>query len=310
MAESSNYRLVTRPDLDGIVCGALLEERGMIDDVLFVHPIQIQHETVEIGSRDILANLPHHRDAHLIFDHHSSEIERVGNVDDGHVIDADAPSAARVVYDHLGGSEGLPEIDPTMIDAVDNADSAAFSMEDILTPTGWLLLHFIVDPRTGLDGFKSFSVERDTMLKALITYCRHTPIDEILAHPDVVERIDAYTYYNEFAELQIVRCSELKDRVVITDYRAEEKIYPVNRFMVYGIFPESRVSMSLRPGLEAGRTEIAVGRSILDRSSEINLGSLMLRYGGGGHAAAATCQIANDAVADTVAEVVAELNES
>lgn len=307
MSETAPYRLVTRPDFDGVCCGALLEEEGLVSDVLFVHPREIQHGEVEIGPNDILANLPHHPNAHLVFDHHISEIARVGDGVTNHVIDGTAPSAARVIYEYYGGGSHFTEIDPEMIEAVDIADSAAFTMEDVLIPEDWLLLHFIVDPRTGLEDFKTFEVPRDVMMRALITYCRHTPISEIIEHPDVSERTETYLYYNEFAELQLVRCSEMRGDVVITDYRKEEPTYPVNRFMVYGIYPDATNSISLRPGLHDGMTEIAAGRSILNRASHVNLGAIMLKHGGGGHAAAATCQVPDDKVAETVEAILADI---
>ncbi len=306
---TGRFRLVTRPDFDGVVCGALLEEKGLISDVIFVHPRQIQHGEVEIGEGDILANLPHHPAAQMIFDHHVSEIERVGENAPNHIINPTAASAARVIYDHYGGAAHFPAIDPDMIDAVDIADSAAFSMEDVLIPEDWLLLHFVVDPRTGLEEFQTFNVPRDQMMRALITYCRHTPISEIIEHPDVSDRIETYLYYNEFAERQMIACTKDHGTAVVTDYRGEEKVYPVNRFMIYGIFPSAQTSISLRPGLREGMTEIAVGRSIINRGSTIDLGSLMLKHGGGGHAAAATCQVPDADVEATVASILPSLGD-
>jgi oligoribonuclease NrnB/cAMP/cGMP phosphodiesterase (DHH superfamily) len=297
------YRLVTRPDFDGVVCGALLEELDMLTDAVFVHPRQMQDGTVDVGNDDIIANLPFRPGAHLVFDHHASESERVGQ-QDGHVIVADAPSTARVVYDHYGGAKGFPNISGDLIEAVDTCDSAAFTAEDLLAPQGWHLLHFVLDPRTGLEDFRTYATPRDEVMRRLMTYCRHTPVDEILQLPDIVDRVDAFVFNSEFAELQIERCSRMDGDIVITDYRGEKTHYPGHRFLVYGLHPDSRVSISLRPGLSEDLTEIAAGKSIIDRSSTANLGSIMLAYGGGGHPNAATCQVAADAADAILADIV------
>lgn len=300
------YRLVTRPDFDGIVCGALLEELDLLTDAVFVHPRDVQDGTVAVRPDDIVANLPYQSGAHLVFDHHGSETERVGQQSD-HAIVADAPSTARVLYDHYGGADAFPHIPGAMMEAVDKCDSAAFTPEELLVPEGWLLLHFVLDPRTGLEDSRTFHASRDELMRRLITYCRHTPIEEILQLPDVVDRVDAFVFNIEFAELQIERCSRRDGDIIVTDYRDEKTAYPGHRFLVYGIFPESRVSISLRPGLRDGLTEIAAGKSIIDRSSPANLGTIMLAHGGGGHANAATRQVESDRVDTILADIIGRI---
>ena len=301
------YRLVTRPDFDGVVCGALLEELDLLTDAVFVHPRDVQDGTVQVGAEDIVANLPYQAGAHLVFDHHGSETERVGTGQDRHVIVADAPSTARVLYDHYGGAEAFPNIPGDIIAAVDKCDTAAFTPDELLVPQGWLLLHFVLDPRTGLEDFRTFHAPRDELMRRLITYCRHTPIEEILQLPDVVDRVDAFVFNIEFAELQIERCSTQDGDIVITDYRDEKTTYPGHRFLVYGIYPDCRVSISVRPGLRDGLTEIAAGKSIIDRSSLANLGSIMLAHSGGGHPNAATCQVADADVDAVLADIIAHI---
>ena len=305
----SKYRLVTRPDFDGIVCGALLEELDLLDDAVFVPPKQMQDGAVAIKADDIVANLPFQLGAHMVFDHHVSESERVEGRSE-HVIVSDAPSTARVVYDHYGGASAFPEISSDVLAAVDKCDSAAFTPEELLMPSGWRLLHFVLDPRTGLEEFREFEVSRDDLMRRLITYCRHTPIEEILQLPDVVDRVDTFVFNVEFAELQIERCSREEGAVVVTDYRAEKTTYPGNRFLVYGIYPKCQVSISLKPGLSGGVTEIAAGKSIVDRTSQANLGSIMLSHGGGGHANAATCQVSDGDVESVLADIVARIKSA
>ena len=285
------YRLITRADFDGVVCGTLLNELAMIDDVLFVEPNDMQHGRVPVTVSDISANLPYVEGVHLCFDHHLSEVERIEKREN-QIIDPDAPSTARVVYGYFGGKDGFPEISEDLLEAVDQADSAQYSEEDILVPEKWTLLNFIIDPRTGLSRAADFSITNDELMNDLMTYCRHNPIEEILGLPDIQERVNTYFYQKEFAELQLIRCSAVHGNLVVADLRDEDSIHVCNRFLIYALYPECNISLHVLPGPEPGITAFAAGKSILDRSSKTNIGSLMLEFGGGGHAAAG-CRVAN-----------------
>ncbi|MDA1089607.1 MAG: DHHA1 domain-containing protein [Proteobacteria bacterium] len=306
MAEEK-HRLVTRADFDGVVCGALFNELGMIDDIVFAEPSDMQQGRVPVSDKDISANLPYVDGIHLCFDHHRSEVERVGERDNL-IIDVDAPSAARVIYRHFGGKESFPKISEDLLDAVDQADSALYSGVDILAPEKWTLLNFIVDPRTGLESVGGFNIAHNALLYDLMTYCRHNPIEEILGLPDVQERIIAYLYQKEFAELQLTRCSTVLKNLVVADLRKEDPIFVCNRFLIYALNPECNISMHLLAAPEDGKTNIAVGKSILDRSSKINVGSLLLEFGGGGHAAAGGCRVEDAQVDEVVATLIERIN--
>jgi nanoRNase/pAp phosphatase (c-di-AMP/oligoRNAs hydrolase) len=291
--ERARYRLVTRSDFDGLVCAALLREIDLIDDILFVHPKDMQDGRIEITDRDITANLPYVPSAHRVFDHHASEVERNTGGRDNHVIDPDAPSAARVVYDYYGGAARFPAIHPELLAAVDKADSARYDHRDIVAPQGWTLLNYLMDARTGLGRFREFRVSNYQLMLQLVDACRTQSIDEILALPDVRERVELYESHRELAERQIRRCATVHDKVVVLDLRQEETIYATNRFMIYALFPQCTLSIHRMWGLRRQNTVFAIGKSILDRSAKMNLGSLCLRYGGGGHASAGTCQVEN-----------------
>jgi nanoRNase/pAp phosphatase (c-di-AMP/oligoRNAs hydrolase) len=291
---AQRFRLVTRSDFDGLVCAALLKQMDMLEDILFVHPKDMQDGKIEIGPGDITTNLPYVPTAHLVFDHHDSETLRVEGGRDNHVIDADASSAARVVYDHFGGKERFPLISDEMMEAVDKADSADFDEQDILDPKGWIFLSFLMDPRTGLGRFREFRISNYQLMMTLIDACTQLTIDEILIVPDVAERVDLYREHADAAIEQIKRCATVHDNLVVLDLRDEEIIHPTNRFMVYALFPQCNISMHVLWGLKQQNTVFAVGKSIIDRSARTNVGTLMLEYGGGGHEAAGTCQIPND----------------
>jgi len=304
--QSKAFRLITRADFDGVVSAVLLREKGLIDEIMFAQPNAMQAGRVPVTNNDITSNLPFVDGVHLAFDHHVSEITRVGprpNL----IINGKAPSAARVIYEYYGGRAGFPDICEEMMAAVDKADSAAYDEMDILAPDRWTLLNFVVDPRTGLHRFKEFAIGNEQLMIDLSYYCRRHPIDEIMHIPDVEERVHLYMRHKEQAEHQTRRNARRQDNLLIVDFRWEPMIYACNRFMVYALFPEINISLYMLPAHRRGFVEIAVGKSILDRTSRTDIGHLLLEYGGGGHESAGTCQVP-EADADRVtAELAARI---
>jgi nanoRNase/pAp phosphatase (c-di-AMP/oligoRNAs hydrolase) len=298
------YRLVTRSDFDGLVCAALLKELDLLDEILFVHPKDVQDGKLELTADDITTNLPYRPEVALAFDHHSSEQRRVQGDADNRIMVAHADSAARVVYDHFGGAAAFPRVSIEMMEAVDRADAARLSMQDILNPQGWILLSFLMDPRTGLGRFREFRISNYQLMLQLIDSCLSEPIEQILVSPDVAERVALYRQHAEAAGEQIRRCSTVHGQAVVLDLRDEEIIHPTNRFLLYAMYPQCRVSIHALWGLRQQNTVFAVGRSIVDRTSRLDIGALMLAHGGGGHEAAGTCQIANDRAATVLGELV------
>ena len=304
----SKYRLVTRSDMDGLVCAVILKQLDMIDDIIFVHPKDMQDGKIEITSNDIITNLPYYEAAYMVFDHHESELMRNGKQDNYH-IDPDADSAARIVYEYYGGAEKLPEISTDMMEAVDKADAAKFDVIDILDPQGWELLSFLMDSRTGLGRFREFTVSNYQLMMNLIDYCIDHNIDEIMQLPDVVERVELYQKYNEKFVDQIERCSTVYDNLVVLDLREEKIIYPGNRFTIYAIHQDCNISIHQMWGFKKEKTVFATGKSILDRDSKTNIGELMLKYEGGGHVAAGTCQIENERADEVLNELIKAINK-
>lgn len=305
---NQQYRLVTRSDFDGLVCAVLLKSLNLINEIKFVHPKDMQDGKIEITNHDITTNLPYVEGSHLAFDHHISETIRNQKSLPNHIIDPNAPSAARVVYDYFGGSEGFPGISQEMMASVDQADSAQFTLDDVLHPQRWVLLNFLMDARTGLGRFKDFTISNYNLMMNLIDYCKDHSIEEILELPDVKERVEVYFEHEAKFQAQIRRCSTVHDKVVVVDLRESEVIYAGNRFMVYALFPACNVSIHTMWGLKRQNTVLAVGKSIFERSSQTNIGELMLKYGGGGHANAGTCQVANELAGATLESLVALLN--
>jgi len=302
------HRLVTRSDFDGLVCAILLKELKMIDDVVFVHPKDMQDGKIPITSRDITTNLPYVASAAMVFDHHSSEVLRNPGEHPNLIIDAHAPSAARVVYNHFGGALTFPEDFHSMMDAVDRADSAKFSREEILHPTRWVLLNYLMDSRTGLGRFQNFRISNYDLMMQLIEYCRYHSIDQILFLPDVKERVAMYFEHAEKAKKQILSCATVHNNLAVLDLRNELTIWACNRFMIYALFPKVNISIHVMWGLKNQNTVFAVGKSILDRSSKTDVGALMLKYGGGGHEAAGTCQVKNTDADATLVKLIEAIN--
>ena len=301
------FRLITRSDFDGLVCAVLLNDIKLIDEIKFVHPKDMQDGKIDVGPRDITTNLPYVPGAHLVFDHHLSETLRTGR-HHNHIIEVDAPSAARVVYNHYGAKAAFPRISDEMMQAVDKADSAQFSRAEILDPEGWVLLNYLMDARTGLGRFREFRISNYALMMDLIDYCRDHDIDQILALPDVQERVTLYFEHAERAKAQIKRCATVHDKLVVLDLRGEDTIWATNRFMVYALFPQANISIHVMWGVQRQNTVLATGKSILDRSSTTNVGELMLAFGGGGHAAAGTCQVDNDKAMTTLAKLIRKIN--
>jgi len=305
---ATKFRLVTRSDFDGLVCAVLLKHMDMVDDILFVHPKDMQDGKVEISDKDITTNLPYVPGVHIAFDHHLSETIRNVDQKENHIIDPNALSAARVVYDYYGGADRFPERWNSMMTAVDQADSAQYSLDEILEPTGWALLNYLMDPRTGLGRFRDFRISNYNLMMDLIDYCKDHGIEDIMQMPDVKERVELYFEQTALFREQVNRCAKVYDNLIVLDLRNEETIYAGNRFMIYAMHPQCNISIHVLWGLKQQNTVFAIGKSIVNRSSKTNVGELCLGYGGGGHEKAGTCQIENDKAAEIQQELIRKIN--
>ena len=303
-AVSDKFRLVTRSDFDGLVCAVLLKHLDLIDDILFVHPKDMQDGKIAISARDITTNLPYVAGAHLAFDHHLSETLRNSGARPNHIIDPQAPSAARVVYDYYGGESVFPLAWNDMMAAVDKGDAARFTRDEVLEPAGWNLLNFLMDARTGLGRFHDFRISNYRLMMDLIDYCKSHTIDEIMQLPDVRERTTLYFEHSSRCKEQIRRCASVHANLVVLDLRNEPVIFAGNRFIIYALFPETNISIHVLWGLKNQNTVFATGKSILNRTSRTNIGALMLEYGGGGHENAGTCQVANEMAEEVLGALI------
>ncbi|MCL2055760.1 MAG: exopolyphosphatase [Oscillospiraceae bacterium] len=301
-------RLLTRSDFDGLACAALLKELGVIDHWKFVHPKDIQDGLVEVSENDVLANVPYSKGCGLWFDHHSSEGERLGSdiVFEGESRIED--SAARVIYEYYGGIEKLPHFE-TMVKAVDKVDSAKLTSDEVLNPRDWILLGFIMDPRTGLGRFRNFRISNYELMEELIDACRSQTIEEIMENPDVKERAALYFEQDGLFREMLQKYSRTDGNVIITDLRGVEPIYTGNRFEIYSLYPQQNISMWVIDGRGKQNCPIAVGHSIANRTSGTDVGALMLKYGGGGHKTVGTCQVPYSEADRIVGELIEQMKK-
>ncbi len=304
-------RLVTRSDFDGLACAVLLEEMGVVDDYFFVHPKDVQDGKVAVTTNDVLANVPFVPGCGLWFDHHSSEAERlqIGEVKISG-LSSSAPSCARVVYDYYGGAKKFRKFDDNgMMAAVDKSDSGDFSVNEILKPEGWVLLSFVMDPRTGLGRYRDYRVSNLALMRDMIEYCRTKTIEEILAIPDVQERVVRYFAQEQLYEEMIKTNSRAEANVLIIDLRTVEEILSGNRFIEYALFPKQNVSIRIIWGWQKQNIVFTVGYSITNRTCKTDIGSLMLKYGGGGHEKVGTCQVPAAEAERVCSEMLQQLRE-
>lgn len=287
-------RLVTRSDFDGSVCAAILQELGLVDEILYIHPKDLQDNKVEVSKNDIIANVPYVEGCGLWFDHHSSEQQRLGMEGKFKGASELLPSAAEVIYnyykDNAVYAEKLKKF-RELIRIVGIADSARFSRDDILNPQGWVMLSFLADPRTGLGYKRNFRISNFELMKQLPGLLRSKTVEEILALPDFQERVCVYSEEMQKYKVLLRQLTRIEGDAIVIDFRGIEDIPVGNRFMEYVLYPEANISLRLVDGRKQTITMISIGHSIFNRTSRVDVGSLARKYGGGGHREVGTCQV-------------------
>ena len=302
-------RLLTRSDFDGLGCAAILKEAGVIDDIKFVHPKDVQDGKIDVTGNDVLANIPYAPGCGLWFDHHSSEEERQAHHGFEGACDPTSASASRVIYNYYGGRDKFTgDHLRDLVAAVDKADSADITAEEILHPDRWVLLSFIMDPRTGLGRYKDYRIGNYQLMMDMIDYCRTMTVDEILEIPDVRERIARYFEQDRLFQEMIHANATVRGNVIVLDLRDQDEIYTGNRFVLYSLYPEQNISIQVIWGFRKQNIVMTCGHSIVNRTSNTDVGSLMLKYGGGGHWRVGTCQVPVDEADAILEELIMQMN--
>lgn len=299
-------RLVTRSDFDGLVCGALLLAAGIIDNWIYAHPKDLQDGKFDITENDCLANVPYVEGCGLWFDHHSSEFERLQLEGKYKGESRLTPSCARIIYEYYGGEKTFLNFGEIM-EAVDKVDSGNLMIDEVMNPKGWILVGFLMDPRTGLGRWRQFTISNYQLMEKLMVACKDKSTSEILDMPDVKERIEVYNEQSEKFKEMVKSCTEVRGNVIISDLRDIDPIYTGNRFMIYSMYPEQNISAWIVKGKGGLGCSVAVGYSIMNRTSKVDVGSLMLKYGGGGHQKVGTCQFPDEEINEKLPQLLDEL---
>ncbi|MBF0390344.1 MAG: exopolyphosphatase [Desulfamplus sp.] len=303
-------RLLTRSDFDGLGCAALLKEKGIIDEIKFVHPKDIQDGKIEVSENDILANIPYVKGCGLWFDHHSSEAERQAYGDYNGVSNTSALSAARVIYDYYGGEKAFNNAHLNdLVQAVDKADSGNFTKDEILNPKGWDLLSFVMDPRTGLGRYRDYRISNYQLMMDMIEYCRQKDVEQILQIEDVKERTRRYFEQDSLFKEMVRANTTIKGNIILLDLRNQEEIYTGNRFILYSLYPDQNVSIQVVWGFQRQNIVMTCGYSIINRSCKVDIGSLMLKHGGGGHKKVGTCQVPIEQADAVLKELIEQMQD-
>ncbi|HEY6549462.1 MAG TPA: exopolyphosphatase [Vicinamibacteria bacterium] len=295
-------RLVTRADLDGLASAVLITASEKIDDILLVHPQDITDKKVPISPADILANLPYHPSCGKWFDHHllTESNERPPERFEGRY--GLAPSAARVVFEYYIEKNPFLKKYETFVAETDRLDAAQLTLDDVLDPQGYILLGYTLDPRTGLGAYQDY-------FKKLVQWLHNKPVEEIMELPEVKERVDRMRAQDQAFREATEKCSRMDGNVVITDFRTLSPLPVGNRFLVYTLFPRANISLRVHWGPTRDHVSVAVGHSIFNRTSRTTVGTLMSRYGGGGHKGAGHCLLPAAQAEEKIAEMVATMKK-
>lgn len=310
-------RLVTRADFDGLVCGALLTKFEPIDSYLFVEPKFMQDGLVDIHTGDIIANLPYHPSCTLWFDHHITNTtpafpKPIMLGSGGFRL---APSAARVVYeyytelanrhDEAGNVEILRFLNSDrakyLLHETDRIDAGKLEPQDVLDPQGYVLISMTTDGRNAGD---------EPYWLRIIDLLRDAPLEEVLRDPEVSRRCRQIRDEQEKLREILLANTTMKGNVIYVDVRGIEEIPDGNRFLIFTLFPQGNIQVKVADDKQReNTTSISVGYNIFNTTSNVNVGALLSRYGGGGHKVVGSCRVPNDQAEQAIREILAAVTE-
>ena len=179
-------------------------------------------------------------------------------------------------------------------------DSADLTVEDVLSPSGYILLGYTIDPRSGLGEFENYFLN-------LVDALRNQSIEQILEMPEVKNRIERMKSKWEDFKALTLKHSRMEKNVVVTDFRNIDPPPVGNRFLVYTLFPEANVSVRIHWGPKKQHVAVVVGHAIFKRTCKVNVGELMSRYGGGGHVGAGSAIVWEESAEEAIQEILRNL---
>lgn len=270
------YKLLTKSDFDGLTLAALLKKHGKIQSVSFVHPQDVENGSVSINEKCILANLPSSDKAYRNLNY-------------------TALSLSRAVYEEMGNEEIYkhPTIVKELLNAVDKAHKANYTREEVLNPAGYDMINFITDARTNLGKVRAFRISNYALMINMVDELLDKSADEILRLPDVEERVEYYEESKKDYVEMLDNNSDLEDGILKIDLRNETHLVPANRFVMFAHNPDCKVAAQVLWGLNNQNTVIALGKNIFNKPAELDLGQILRKYGGYGHANSGSIQVDN-----------------
>jgi hypothetical protein len=298
--EDNEMRVFTRGDMDGLTSVVLLSVVEDIGEVTFAHPKTMQDGSIKVNKNDIIINLPYVPGCGMWFDHHISEEIKIKDIGPFKGNFAVAPSTARVIFDFYKSPKFAKYKD--LLEATDRMDSGRLTIEDVINPSGWILIGLTLDPRSGL------GMEFREYFRRVVDYVKQFPLEKVLENPDIKNRCQRILQEQDEFKTVLKQHSHQEDNVIITDFRETRTLPAGNRFLVYTLYPEANVEVRLFPGV-LDNTVVAIGHSIFNRTCKVNIGKLMAKYDGGGHLGAGTCQLPADIADIKIAEIIKELKK-
>ncbi len=292
-------RIVTRPDFDGIVCAVIILEALKQElPILWVEPAQVQNSSADIQTGDIMANLPYDKRCSVWFDHHvSNSLNLLEKGIEGKF--KIAPSAAGVVYQYYKDNGMLSRNYDDLIRDTDIIDAAMLSMDQVLSPERY---PFILLSMTVKNRDESEHIYWERLVKLL----RHKSIDEIIEDREVSKRCEQVIRENMVYADILKKYTKIYGNISVTDFRTLDRAPSGNRFLTYSIFPDSVASLKIRyDDHDKNTVFVSIGKSIFNDGFNINIGQLLAKYGGGGHAGAGGCSMKASEAQKNINEIIA-----
>lgn len=280
-------RIITNSDLDALVSCVLLKRVEPVGSVKFLPHERLRDGRFRATSEDIVVNMPYIQGCRIWFDHHDTN--SVPDAFEGRY-DAEAPSAARVVYEYYrdrNQEDAFEGLGP-LLEATDKVDSARFSVEDIEEPEGAVLLSFLIDGHPLEDESVDFNL-------LIISLLDSGDPQRALDHPVIQPEKRAFLQNFEKSKEALSRHLDVDDGLLILDFRSvpeDERHLCENKFLPYVLYPESHTLLRVKD-LNDGTLKVTLGFNMFLSSDlcPLHYGELCKRFGGGGHRRAAGCSL-------------------
>jgi hypothetical protein len=296
-------RIVTRGDFDSLVSSVLLSLNHEIDDVHITNPYLIRTE-IEISRNDIIANLPYQDNCAYWFDHHYNESEMAKTIKFNGYFKI-APSCSRVIFEYYHNQNGT-DLYEKIVKIADKIDSGKFIVEEITNPYGWFLVERTLhafDPNGKLGDFKEY-------FKNLMEWIKTSSLSEILLSDEVQQRIEHVRSEHKLFVSALRECSRVEGNVIVTDSRQLRYFPNGNRYLIYTMYPEQNVSVSIFNKRNSDVSVIFCGHSIFNRTCNTDINSLLRKYNGSGRISAGTCVVNQNEADNILNSIIDELKKN